>query len=213
MATRQKSFQPYMHENGQFTVEVPGVEKKDGETIPRRHPAAKNGLITTPDPDVRTVYDLVRRGGRLFGNAKALGWRKTIKTHTETKMVKKTVDGQTKEVEKKWTYFELSEYSYMSFSQYEKLVEQLSSGLRKVGLQKGDRLHLYAGTRYVNISNDFVDPMPNAATTAHSGSPCPMPLDSKPCLLPQHMTHSVWKVCAILSYRQRRLQCFATRRC
>jgi long-chain acyl-CoA synthetase len=147
MALRHKSLQPYMYKNGSFSVEVPGVQKKEGETIPRRHPAAKDGLISTPDPEVRTVYDLVRRGASKFGNAKAMGSRKVIETHNEKKMVKKVVEGQVQEVEKTWTYFQLSEYNYISFTQYEKLVEQLASGLRKVGLSKGDRLHLYAATR------------------------------------------------------------------
>jgi long-chain acyl-CoA synthetase len=136
-----------MYKSGSFSVEVPGVQKKEGETIPRRHPVAKDGLITTPDPEVRTVYELVRRGASKFGNAKAMGSRKVIKTHNEKKMVKKVVEGQVQEVEKTWTYFELSEYTYLSFTQYEKLVGQLASGLRKAGLSKGDRLHLYAATR------------------------------------------------------------------
>ena len=135
-----------MAKRGPFSVDVPGVEKKEGETIPRRHPAAKDGLITTPDPKVATVYDIVRRSAEKFGNAKAMGTRKLINNHQETKMVKKMVDGHVKEVEKKWTYFELSEYSYISFTQYEKLVLQVASGLRKIGLSKGDRLHLFAAT-------------------------------------------------------------------
>lgn len=61
--------------------------------------------------------------------------------------MKKLVDGVEQEVEKKWTYFELTGYEYLSFVEFEKLVLQLGSGLRKLGLEKGNRVHLYATTR------------------------------------------------------------------
>ena len=62
-------------------------------------------------------------------------------------MVKKNVDGQMKEVEKKWTYFELSGYEYMSFIEYERMVLQVGSGLAKLGLDKSSKLHIFATTR------------------------------------------------------------------
>lgn len=81
-----------------------------------------------------------------YGNAKALGTRKLIKTHQETKKVKKIVDGQETEIDKKWTYFELSGYEYLSFHDYEKLILQIGAGYRKLGLEKGDRVHIFAAT-------------------------------------------------------------------
>lgn len=137
-----------MHGRGPFSVEVPGVEKVDGETIPRRHPVAKDGLVTTPGPGINTIFDIIKHSADKFGNAKALGSRRTVRTHSETKKVKKMVDGQQKTVDKQWTYFELSEYSYLSFVEYEKLVLQIGSGLRKLGMEKGDRIELFAATRY-----------------------------------------------------------------
>jgi long-chain acyl-CoA synthetase len=132
---------------GPFTVEVAGVPAVEGETIPRRHPAAKDGLVAAPSDDVKTVFDIIKRSADKFGNAKALGTRTIVETHQEAKMIKKIVDGQTKEVEKKWTYFELSGYKYLSFVEYEKLVLQIGCGLRKLGLERGDRVHLFAATR------------------------------------------------------------------
>jgi long-chain acyl-CoA synthetase len=57
------------------------------------------------------------------------------------------VDGQETEVDKKWTYFEMSGYVYMSFIEYEKLALTCGSGLRSLGLVKDDKLHLYGATR------------------------------------------------------------------
>ncbi|EED18506.1 fatty acid activator Faa4, putative [Talaromyces stipitatus ATCC 10500] len=140
------SIQPRMLKRAPFTVEASGYEPVEGETIPRRHPAAKDKLISRPAEDVATIYDILRRGAKIFGNAKCVGSRRVLNTHVENKKVKKLVDGEEQEVEKQWTYFELTSYEYMSYVEFEKLVLQVGSGLRKLGLNKGDRLHLYAAT-------------------------------------------------------------------
>ncbi|MCJ1478575.1 long-chain fatty acid-CoA ligase [Lambiella insularis] len=135
-----------MSGKGPFSVEASGYSPVEGETIPRRNIAAKEGLITTPSKDVETVVDILKRSADKFGNAKALGWRNLVTTHQEVKKVKKTIDGKAQEVEKKWTYFELSGYTYMSFVEYERLVLQMGAGLKKLGLSAGDRVHLFAAT-------------------------------------------------------------------
>lgn len=140
---------PKMSLKPPFSVEVPGVVPKEGETAPRRHPAAKDGLIVRPAPDVATTFDIVRRGAEKFGNAKAIGSRRLIKIHVENKKVKKIIDGQQQEVEKKWTYFELSGYTYRSFIEYEITVIELGSAMRHLGLEKNSRIHLYGATRSV----------------------------------------------------------------
>ncbi|KAJ5281695.1 Long-chain-fatty-acid--CoA ligase 1 [Penicillium angulare] len=146
MSKREAHIQPRMVKKGPFSVEAPGYEPVQGETIPRRHPAAKDGLILRPAEDVSTTYENFRRSARVFGNAKAVASRKLIKTHVENKKVKKMVDGVEQEVEKQWTYFELSGYTYKSFLEYEQLCLQLGAGLRKLGLEKDNRIHLYGAT-------------------------------------------------------------------
>lgn len=138
--------QPKMYKKGPFTVEASGYEKKPGETIPRRHPQAKDGLILTPTPDVKTVFDILRHSAKKFGNAKALGYRKLIKQHEEVKQIEKTVDGKKVKQDKKWTYFEMSPYNYMSFTEYEKLALKVGSGFRSLGMKAGDRVHIFAST-------------------------------------------------------------------
>lgn len=138
---------PRLAKRPPFTVDAPGYEKKDGETIPRRNIIAKDGLINRPAEDIKTVFDVLKRSSAKFGNAKAVGSRKVVKTHTETKKIKKIVEGKEQEVDKKWTYFELSGYTYMSFVEYEQLALALGYGLRKLGMSKGDKLHLYGATR------------------------------------------------------------------
>ncbi|KAJ5907485.1 Long-chain-fatty-acid--CoA ligase 1 [Penicillium taxi] len=146
MSLRDAHLQPRMSKKGPFSVEVPGVQRVEGETIPRRHPAAKNGLVLRPSEDVSTTYENFRRSARLFGNNKAVATRRLIKTHVETKKVKKIVDGVETEVDKKWTYFELSGYTYKTFLEYEKLCLELGAGLRKLGLERDSKIHLYGAT-------------------------------------------------------------------
>ena len=146
MANQNVTLYPQMSGKGPFTVEASGYTKVEGESIPRRHPISKEKLVTTPADDVRTIYDILQRSADKFGNAKALGSRKHVKTHVEKKKIKKNVDGQMQEVEKEWTYQELGPYDYLSFVEYRRFVLQLGSGLRKIGMQKGDRVELFAAT-------------------------------------------------------------------
>lgn len=138
---------PKLYRHDIATVEAPGYSKVEGETIPRRNVKTKDKLVESPHPDIHTVHDILGYSSKKFGNAKALGTRKLVHTHNETKTVKKMVDGKETEVDKKWTFFELSPYSYITFTELEKLVLQLGAGYRKLGLNPGDRVHLFAATQ------------------------------------------------------------------
>ncbi|KAL3475789.1 hypothetical protein BJX99DRAFT_228924 [Aspergillus californicus] len=146
MSKKEGVIHPRMAKKPPFTVEVPGSQPVAGETIPRRLPLAKDGLIMRPAEDLTTIYDAFRRSARIFGNAKAVGSRRLIKTHVDTKKVKKIVDGVETEVDKQWTFFEKSPYTYKSFIEYEKLALELGNGLRKTGLTSSDKVHLYGAT-------------------------------------------------------------------
>jgi long-chain acyl-CoA synthetase len=58
-------------------------------------------LLSQPEEGVAIVFDIVTRATRVFGNARAVGTRKLIKTHNETKKVTKIVDGREQQVDKK----------------------------------------------------------------------------------------------------------------
>lgn len=133
-----------------FTIESPGYEKQPGETLPRRHPRAKDGLINRPAEDVGTVFDLIRRSARVYPNHHAVGSRKLIKLHKEMKKIPKNIDGEIREVEKEWQFFELSKFEYLTYKQYEERVLQVGSGLRKLGITSENKVHLFATTRYVH---------------------------------------------------------------
>lgn len=129
-----------------YTIEAPGYEPVEGETIPRRHPKAKDGLLERPALGVFTTFDILKRSTDLYGDEPAIGTRKLIKVHKEKKKIPKAVDGKTTEVDKEWTFFELSDYTYLTYREYFDLIQQIGAGLRKVGLSAKDRLHIFATT-------------------------------------------------------------------
>ncbi|KAI8624536.1 AMP-binding enzyme [Xylariaceae sp. FL1651] len=143
---RDQVLHPRTSARGPFSIESPGAPDVEGETKPRRHPLTKDGLITKPADNITTAYELMRVSVAKYGNAKAVGSRRLVRTHQETKKIKKMVDGKEQEVDKAWTYFELSPYEYITYNDYEALALNIGSGLRKLGMAKGDRVHIFAAT-------------------------------------------------------------------
>jgi len=92
------------------------------------------------------MYDVLRYSSAKFGNAKAVGSRRIVNKISETKKIKKMVDGQEQEVDKKWEYFELSPYTYKSFVEFEKIALSIGSAIQKLGYKPQDKMHLYAAT-------------------------------------------------------------------
>nr|ACB12561.1 Fum16 [Fusarium oxysporum] len=121
-----------------YTIESPGYLKVAGESLPRRHPRAKHGLLRYPTEGVLTVFDIVRHSAKLYPNHKAVGSRRLIKMHREFKIVE--------DKKKEWIYYELSPYNYLSYSQYELLAIQIGSGLRKLGLSSSSKVYLFGTT-------------------------------------------------------------------
>ncbi|KAI1141635.1 long-chain-fatty-acid-CoA ligase [Hypoxylon sp. FL0543] len=136
----------HMVQKPPFMVEAPGAEEVEGETKPHRHFKAKDGLITRPASHIATIYDILIDTANKHGDKAAIGTRKLIKTHTETKKVPKVVDGVKKEVDKQWTYFELTPYSFLTYNEYKTRALRVGAGLRKLGLEAGDVLHIFATT-------------------------------------------------------------------
>jgi long-chain acyl-CoA synthetase len=139
---------PKIYTAGPRTREAPGFTAVEGETIPRRNAKTYEALVTSPDPSaIKTMPDILKYASAKYGNAKALGSRKLIKTHNDVKKIKKTIDGKETETEKKWTFFELSGYEYKTFAEFEKIVLELGAGLRKLGMNTGDKVHMFAATQ------------------------------------------------------------------
>ena len=145
---RKGTVQPKPIRPAPYTAEAAGYQRLDGQTIPRRNIRTKEQLKTRPQDDIATVFDVVKWSSARYGNAKAMGSRKLIKLHNETKTMKRIVDGKEQEYEKQWTFSEMSGYQYTSFTEHHQRALQLGAGLRKLGLSPGDKVEIYASTRY-----------------------------------------------------------------
>jgi len=168
------TIQPGTSKTPPFSLEVPNSPVIKGETLPRRHPQCVNGLRSIPQPNIKTLYDVLLRSAREYGNLPAVGARNLIGEHKEVKLVKKVVGGKEKEVEKKWTYFEMGKFEYLTYGEYVKAAVEIGAGLRELGMTKGDRLHMFASTRYVillggNSSTEWL-----MSDSVHTGCLSPM---------------------------------------
>jgi long-chain acyl-CoA synthetase len=112
---------------------------------------------------------LLKRSAQKYGNEPAIGSRELIKIHKEKKKIPKVVDGETIEVEKEWTYYELSNYTYLTYQEYFTMVLQVGAGLRKLGLSPKERLHIFATTTCV-IFHSSIRGFADLAKIVHNGS-------------------------------------------
>lgn len=139
----QAKLLPQCTQPGPYTVEADGSVKVDGETIPRRHPFARHGLQNELEPGIATIYDILVRETEKFDQRPNVGFRQVIDEHTE---VKQTTAYSGRKVDKEWSYYELSGYEYISYKEFKQNSLIAGSALRKLGLQKHDRVEIYAAT-------------------------------------------------------------------
>lgn len=147
--SNSKSLEPRMSAHPPFTAQVSGSLRLDGEGVPRRNILTSSALVSQPTGEgqiVATVYDIVKRASILYHGKPALGTRKLIKKHLETKMVKVKGREGDGEKEKKWTLYEMGPYEYVTYGEYAGLVGEMGSALRALGLGRGDMVHLFAST-------------------------------------------------------------------
>lgn len=134
---------------GSGSVEV-GPEPKQGEGKVRRNFLVADGdLAARPMDGMDTVYDVLAYVDRTYGSKNAIGYRDIVDIHFEEKEVTKSVGGKEVKEKKKWSYFELSEFRYISFTELRNTAEAVGRGLADLGLKKGDVFNVYASTRCV----------------------------------------------------------------
>ncbi|KAK9466148.1 eukaryotic long-chain fatty acid CoA synthetase (LC-FACS) [Lipomyces arxii] len=139
-------FHPAIYKKSPPYTKLSGLPAKAGEVPARRNiNAAPTGqpLKSTPADGITTNYELLKYVAKKYGDKPCLGSRKVIKIHEETKMIKKMVDGKETNVPKKWNYFELSPYSFVTYSQLLIDVDILGAGLKYLDMSL---VQIYAAT-------------------------------------------------------------------
>lgn len=126
-----------------------GPEPKQGEGRARKNFLVADGeLAVRPMDGIDTVYDVLAYVDRTYQGKNAIGYREIITTHVEEKEVVKIVGGKEVKEKKKWSYFELSEFKYLTFTNLRVTSESIGRGLADLGLKRGDIFNIYASTRY-----------------------------------------------------------------
>ncbi|GAA5937321.1 hypothetical protein JCM3775_006580 [Rhodotorula graminis] len=138
----------------QHSVEV-GPPVPAGQSKPRRYHKTTDKLYTAPNSETRVLADVLARTIRQKPDGLALGWRDTIKVHTEMRDVKKVVDGDEVTEKKQWTTYELSDYRYQTYAELGTLVEQVAAGLVKTGHSSSTIFNIYGSTsaHWLTIAN------------------------------------------------------------
>lgn len=139
------TLKPGFYDGGSVEVAPPAGP---GEGPTRRYFLSKDSLVTQPFEGVDTVFDVISYSARTHGNRNALGWRDIVGVVEEEKEVKKVHDGKEIIEKKKWKYFELSDYKYITFIELKEAVSEIARALINLGITKDDVFNVYAQTRY-----------------------------------------------------------------
>jgi long-chain acyl-CoA synthetase len=145
----------------QWTVEVTHPDQTPkGETPVRRSILSPLVLTETPDPAIRTIYDLVQFSARRWADKPCFGTRKVIKIHTEKQIVSNAANAASEP--KVYMFWELGPYEYRSYKEVAQEGLDVGSGLRKLGLERGDKIAIYAETSYFLVTS--------GANSVHTGN-------------------------------------------
>eukprot|EP00007_Cunea_sp_BSH-02190019_P005185 CAMPEP_0174242634 /NCGR_PEP_ID=MMETSP0417-20130205/28580_1 /TAXON_ID=242541 /ORGANISM="Mayorella sp, Strain BSH-02190019" /LENGTH=691 /DNA_ID=CAMNT_0015322053 /DNA_START=204 /DNA_END=2279 /DNA_ORIENTATION=- len=110
-------------------------------SAPRRNVAATGGLVSAP-AHLQSLRHVFRYAVENFGEREFLGTRAVKEVHREVKVLE--LGGKT--VEKKWFFYELEPYRFITYSQMSDRVNNYGSGLVGLGLKEGDRVAIYDDT-------------------------------------------------------------------
>ncbi|KAN0065927.1 long-chain fatty acid-CoA ligase [Thecaphora frezii] len=117
-----------------------------GETKVRRAFCSPDKLVEGPAADIHTMADVFALSLKKFPNRPVMGWRDVVKVHEEEKEIIKKKDGEEVKETKRWQFFELSNYKYITYSELDERIQDASSGLRGLGLSSETRFNIYAST-------------------------------------------------------------------
>ncbi|KAI8825359.1 hypothetical protein BJ741DRAFT_556510 [Chytriomyces cf. hyalinus JEL632] len=112
-----------------------------------RSAKSPQALTTKPEESVETVFDIVTRGFDKHKDVQMFGQRAVVRVIEEEKEVTKKVPGggEVKEM-KRWKYFEMGPYDWLTWGQAKRIISAYASGYRALGLGKGDKLTIFADT-------------------------------------------------------------------
>ncbi|KAF8548649.1 acetyl-CoA synthetase-like protein [Imleria badia] len=113
-------------------------------------------VLVVESNHLRGMWNRFQTSSRTHGSRDAVGWRNIICIHEEEKEVKKTVGGKEVTETKKWKYFELSDFEYISFFP------------RRSGAGVGARTGVHHGILKTDVFNIYAQPSVNWQLMSHA---------------------------------------------
>ncbi|KAI8388789.1 uncharacterized protein BYT42DRAFT_561233 [Radiomyces spectabilis] len=123
-----------------------GPEAAQGEGRIRRSVLAKDDVVDTPAQGVHTLYDVLQYSVRHRPENNAMASRRVEKIIEEEKEVVKIVEGVQHKEMKKWKYFQLSPYSYMTYREVSDVAHRIGCGLSHLGIAAKSKIEIFAPT-------------------------------------------------------------------
>lgn len=131
---------------GPASIEI-GNHTPTGETKIRRSYMSPDRLVESPSPEISILSDVLDHAAKERPTLNGIGWRDVIRIHKETKPVTKIVGGKEVQEDKTWEFYELSDYKYWTYEQFQSEVSLISSGLAELGLKKQHTFNIYSATK------------------------------------------------------------------
>lgn len=152
---------------GKGSIEVTPAQPGEGPV--RRLAICADKLVTQPKEGINTVRDVVEYAANVHGDKNLVGWRDVVRMHEESKEVKKTVNGKEITEVKKWSYFELTDYQYLTGKEFAEAITETARALMDLGFTKDDVVNVFASTRYVSLASSHSPPFENWLIDGMSG--------------------------------------------
>jgi long-chain acyl-CoA synthetase len=116
----------------------------------RRATHTKDRLLSEPVPGVTTVSNILDYNAHKYGDKPSMGWRDILDVIEEEKEITKTVDGKEVKEKRKWNYFKLGGFQYVSYIQVRQKSHNIAKALLELGIERSAVWNIYATTRYID---------------------------------------------------------------
>lgn len=130
--------------NHKASVAVSGADGHEGQI--RRSFLSPDKLLERPAEGINTMVDLLSASRKRNGAKRMIATREVLRELKEEKVVTKKVEGKDVQETKTWTYFVLSDYSYMTLNEFCDQVTRFGAGLAALGIDHTMRFNIFAST-------------------------------------------------------------------
>ncbi|WFC99460.1 long-chain-fatty-acid--CoA ligase [Malassezia yamatoensis] len=130
--------------NRKASVAVSGADGSEGQI--RRSFLSPDHLVERPAEGINTMVDLLNASRKRNGPKRMIASREILRELKEEKNITKKVDGNDVQEKKTWTYYVLSDYTYMTLNELCDRIAAFGAGLSALGMDHTQRFNIFAST-------------------------------------------------------------------